>query len=63
MELTVKELIEKLEKVENKNKNVFFETIDNYFSVDFVFIDKDKDIIFANVEQLDSETYGQYKKM
>lgn len=63
MELTVKELIEKLEKVENKNKNVFFETIDSYFSVDFVFIDKDKDIIFANVEQLDSETYGQYKKM
>ncbi len=63
MELTVKELIEKLEKVENKNKNVFFETIDKYFSVDFVFIDKDKDIIFANVEQLDSETYGQYKKM
>ena len=29
MELTVKELIEKLEKVENKNKSVFFETVDS----------------------------------
>lgn len=31
MELTVKELIEKLEKVEDKNRSVFFETDDYFF--------------------------------
>lgn len=37
MELTVKELIEKLEKVEDKNRGVFFETVNCFLSVDFVF--------------------------
>ncbi len=63
MALTIKQLIEKLEQVENKNKDVFFETIDSYFSIDLVFIDKDKDIIFANVTELDDETSKQYKEM
>ena len=31
MELTVKELIEKLEKVEDKNRGVIFETVDMFF--------------------------------
>ena len=63
MALTVRELIEKLEKAEDDNANVFIETVDYFLSVDLVFIDKDKDIIFANVTELDDETYGRYKKM
>ncbi|QGT52537.1 hypothetical protein KMD04_gp09 [Lactococcus phage CHPC1242] len=63
MELTVKELIEKLEKVENKNKSVFFETVDSFLSVDLVFIDEDEDIIFSNVTELDDETRNQCKEI
>ncbi len=63
MELTVKELIEKLEKVENKNKGVFFETVDSFLSVDLVFIDEDEDIIFSNVIELDDETRNQCKEI
>ena len=63
MELTVKELIEKLEKVENKNKSVFFETVDSFLSVDLVFIDEDEDIIFSNVTEIDDETRNQCKEI
>ena len=63
MELTVKELIEKLEKVENKNKSVFFETVDSFLSVDLVFIDEDEDIIFSNVTELDDETRNHCKEI
>ena len=63
MELTVKELIEKLEKVENKNKSVFFERVDSFLSVDLVFIDEDEDIIFSNVTELDDETRNQCKEI
>ena len=63
MELTVKELIEKLEKVENKNKSVFFETVDSFLSVDLVFIDEDEDIIFSNATELDDETRNQCKEI
>lgn len=63
MELTVKELIEKLEKVENKNKSVFFETVDSFLSVDLVFIDEDENIIFSNVTELDDETRNQCKEI
>lgn len=63
MELTVKELIEKLEKVENKNKSVFFETVDSFLSVDLVFIGEDEDIIFSNVTELDDETRNQCKEI
>lgn len=63
MELTVKELIEKLEKVENKNKSVFFETVDSFLSVDLVFIDENEDIIFSNVTELDDETRNQCKEI
>lgn len=63
MELTVKELIEKLEKVENKNKSVFFETVDSFLSVDLVFIDEDEDIIFSTVTELDDETRNQCKEI
>ena len=48
MELTVKELIEKLEKVENKNKSVFFETVDSFLSVDHVILDENYDVILVN---------------
>lgn len=63
MELTVKELIEKLEKVEDKNRGVFFETVDSFLSVDLVFIDEDEDIIFSNVTELDDETRNQCKEI
>ena len=63
MELTVKELIEKLEKVENKSAGVYFETIDSFLSVDLVFIDEAKDIIFSNVAELDDETRNQCKEI
>lgn len=64
MELTVKELIEKLEKVEDKNRGVFFETDDYFLSVDLVFLDEDEDIIiFSNVEELDDETRDQCKEI
>lgn len=64
MELTVKELIEKLEKVEDKNRSVFFETDDYFLSVDLVFLDEDEDIIiFSNVEELDDETRDQCKEI
>lgn len=53
MELTVKELIEKLEKVENKNKDVFFETPDSLLSVDRVVLDEDYDVALVN--DVDSE--------
>lgn len=48
MALTVKQLIEKLEKVENKDKDVYFETPDTFLSVDRVFNDEDDDIIVSN---------------
>lgn len=48
MALTVKRLIEKLEKVENKNKDVYFETHDNFLSVDHVFIDEEKNVALNN---------------
>lgn len=64
MELTVKELIEKLEKVEDKNRSVFFETDDYFLSVDLVFLDEDEDIIiFSNVGELDDETRDQCKEI
>ena len=63
MELTVKELIEKLEKVEDKNRGVIFETVDSFLSVDLVFIDEDEDIIFSNVTELDDETRNQCKEI
>lgn len=48
MALTVKQLIKKLKKVEDKEKDVFFETPDNFLSVDRVFFDEGDDIIFSN---------------
>lgn len=48
MALTVKGLIEKLEKVKNKDKDVYFETPNVFLSVDRVFLDEGTDIIFSN---------------
>lgn len=48
MALTVKQLIEKLEKVENKNKDIFFETPDSLLSVDRVVLDEDYDVALVN---------------
>lgn len=50
MTLTVKQLIEKLEKVEDKGRFVLYETPVAFHSVDRVFIDeRDKDIILTNI--------------
>ena len=48
MALTVKQLIEKLEKVENKFGEVYLEMPDDFLSVDFVFLDNEGDIILSN---------------
>ena len=48
MALTVKELIEKLEKVENKITNVFIELPISFLSVDSVFLDEVGDVILSN---------------
>lgn len=48
MALTVKELIEKLEKVEDKSGDVFIEMPDDFLSVDSVFLDNEGDIILSN---------------
>ena len=53
MALTVKQLIEKLEKVENKNKDVFFETPDSLLCVGRVVLDEDYDVALVN--DVDSE--------
>lgn len=49
MALTVKELIEKLEKVEDKKAEVFMEFPDNFLSVDFVILDSEDDVILTNM--------------
>lgn len=50
MTLTVKQLIEKLEKVEDKGRFVLYETPVAFRSVDRVFLDKrDGDIILTNI--------------
>ena len=48
MELTVKELIEKLEKVENKFGDVFIEFPSEFLSVDTVLLDNEGDITLIN---------------
>lgn len=53
MELTVKQLIEKLEKVENKNAEVWFETDEYFLSVDHVFIDAEGNILLVNAIESD----------
>ena len=48
MALTVKELIEKLEQVENKSVYVYFERPDSLLSVDRVILDEDYDVALVN---------------
>lgn len=48
MALTVKQLIEKLEKVEDKTVDTYFETSDSIFSVDRVILDEDNEILFVS---------------
>ena len=48
MALTIKQLIKKLEKVEDKSGDVFIEMPGDFLSVDFVFLDNDGDIILSN---------------
>lgn len=48
MALTIKQLIEKLEKLQGKNKDVYFETPHSFLSVDRVFLDESDDIIFSS---------------
>lgn len=51
MALKVKQLIEKLETLENKNVDIFFETPRGFYSVDKAFLDKDNEIILSNVAE------------
>lgn len=48
MALTVRGLIEKLERVEDKSGDVFIEMPDDFLSVDFVFLDNEGDIILSS---------------
>ena len=48
MALTVRKLMEKLEKVENKLAIVYFETPDSLLSVDRVILDEDYDVALVN---------------
>nr|DAL78434.1 MAG TPA: Protein of unknown function (DUF2847) [Caudoviricetes sp.] len=48
MALTVKELIEKLEQLENKSVAVYFETPDSLLSVDRVILDENYEIGLVN---------------
>lgn len=48
MALTVKQLIEKLEQVENKFGDVFLELPTALLSVDSVFLDEEMDVILSN---------------
>ena len=49
MALTIKQLIEKLEKVEDKNAEVFMEFPADFLSVDSVILDSEGDIILTNM--------------
>lgn len=48
MALTVRELIEKLEKVENKYGDVYIEFKSEFLSVDSVFLDNDGDVTLVS---------------
>ena len=48
MALTVRGLIEKLEKVEDKSTDVFIELPFAFLSVDSVFLDEENDVILSN---------------
>lgn len=48
MALTIKQLIEKLEKVENKSVDVYFETPYSLLSVDRVILDEDYEVVLVN---------------
>ncbi|AXY83818.1 hypothetical protein bIBBL81_gp28 [Lactococcus phage vB_Llc_bIBBL81] len=48
MALTIKQLIEKLEQVEDKSGLVFIEMPDAFLSVDLVFLDNEGDVILTN---------------
>lgn len=48
MALTVRELIEKLEKVEDKSGDVFIELQSEFLSVDTVFLDKSGDVTLVS---------------
>lgn len=53
MALTVRGLIEKLEKVEDKSTDVFIELPISFLSVDRVVLDEDYDVVLVN--DVDSE--------
>jgi hypothetical protein len=48
MALTVRGLIEKLEQLENKSVDVYFETPDSLLSIDRVILDEDYDVALVN---------------
>ena len=48
MALTIQQLIEKLQKVEDKSKEVFFECPAEFYSIDVAYLDEDKDVILYN---------------
>lgn len=48
MALTIKQLIEKLERVEDKTRDVFIEFPSEFLSVDTVLLDNEGDITLIN---------------
>lgn len=53
MALTVGQLIEKLQKVEDKNKHVFFECPDDLYSIDGIYCEPHCDIAVYNLDYSD----------
>jgi hypothetical protein len=48
MALTIQQLIEKLQKVEDKSKDIYFECPEDFYSVDGVYLDGQGDIALYN---------------
>lgn len=53
MALTVGQLIEKLEKIDDKNKNVFFECPGDFYSIDGIYCEPHGGISVYNLDYSD----------
>lgn len=49
MALTVEQLIEKLQKLEDKSKEVFFENPNDLYSADGIYLDAHGDLVIYNL--------------
>jgi len=46
--MKVKELIEELQKVNDKDRHVYFETMSALFDIESVEVDQDKDVVLSD---------------